>query len=182
MTERFVIGKIINAHGIRGEVKVFPITDDAKRFKKLKKVILSKDPEGDPGISYDVESTRIDKDFVLVKFRQTEDRTAAEKLKGLFLSVGREDAVKLPEDRFFIADLIGLEAVDDDIGSLGVVNDVYETGANSILSIRRSGKRDLQVPFLKTVCYEVDTASGIIRTRLPEGLYEIYETSKGGGR
>ena len=181
MSDRFLTGKITSAHGIRGEVKVFPITDDAKRFKKMKKCFLARS-ENDEGRLFEIESSRIDRGNVLLKFKGVDDRDEGEKLRGLFIFVGREDAVKLPEDRFFIVDLIGLNVTDDEKGPLGVVNDVYETGANSVLSVKRKGKKDLQIPFLKAVCYDVNLEGQKIRTKLPEGLYEIYEPGAGGRR
>ena len=104
MNERLVIGKIIGAHGIRGEVKVFPITDNVRRFNKLKKCFLTKE-DGSVVKEFEVRGARVDKAHALVAFKDIIDRTEAEKLKGLYVSVDREDAVKLPKNSFFIADL-----------------------------------------------------------------------------
>ena len=174
MNERIVIGKIIGAHGIRGEVKVFPITDNVRRFNKLKKCILQKE-DGSNSKEVNVSASRVDRGNALVLFEGVSDRTNAERLKGLYLSVDREDAVKLPKDSYFIADLIGTEVIDDTLGSLGVVKDVFETGANQVLQIKRTGKKDLLLPFLKAICYEIDPAEGYIKCVLPDGLYELYE-------
>ncbi|MBO4637938.1 MAG: 16S rRNA processing protein RimM [Clostridiales bacterium] len=172
--DKILIGKITSAHGIKGEVKVFPITDDPKRFKGLGSCFISKDPKSFSTCEK-IHSVRFDRGNILISFEGVEDRDKALALKGNYIAVGREEAVKLPEDRFFIVDLIGLNVIDDDLGDLGTCNDVYETGANFVLSVKRKGKKDLQIPFLKAVCYDVDTDAGIIRTRLPDGLYDIYE-------
>ena len=174
MNERLVIGKIIGAHGIRGEVKVFPITDNVRRFNKLKKCFLTKE-DGSVVKEFEVRGARVDKAHALVAFKDIIDRTEAEKLKGLYVSVDREDAVKLPKNSFFIADLIGVEVIDDEIGSLGKIVDVFETGANQVLQVKRRGKQDLMIPFLKAVCYEIAPDEGYIKVRLPDGLYELYE-------
>lgn len=174
MNELIIIGKIIGVHGVRGELKVFPITDNARRFLKLKKCYLSDEGLNKP-VEHKVASARMDRGNVLIKLEGYEDRTVAESLKGKFISVDREDAVKLPKDSFFIVDLIGLDVIDDDKGSLGKVSDVFETGANFVITIKRPGKKELLIPFLNAVCYNVDIEGGVINTKLPEGLYEIYE-------
>ena len=87
----------------------------------------------------------------------------------------REDAVKLPKDTYFIEDLKTLKVIDDERGEIGTIKDVYEYGANFIVEVKRPGKKDLLIPYLKTVCYEVDLEAGVFKVRLPEGLWEIYE-------
>ncbi len=174
MNDHIVTGKIIGAHGIRGEVKVFPITDNVRRFNKLKKCVLQKE-DGTVTSEYDIKSARIDRGNVLITFEGVPDRTAAEKLRGLYVAVSREDAVKLPKNSYFIADLKGVTVIDDEMGELGIVNDVFETGANQVLEIKRSGKPDLLVPFLKAICYDIAPEEGYIKVKLPDGLYELYE-------
>lgn len=174
MKDYITIGKIIGAHGIRGELKIFPITDNVRRFNKLKHCFFTKE-DGSVVSEVDIKGCRNDRGHVLMSVVDLDDRTAAEKLKGLYVSVDREDAVKLPKDSYFIADLLGLSVIDDELGNLGVVNDVFETGANQVVSIKRKGKQDLLVPFLKAVFYEVDIESKTMKVKLPDGLYELYE-------
>ncbi|MBR1797168.1 MAG: 16S rRNA processing protein RimM [Clostridiales bacterium] len=175
MTEgRLIIGKITAAHGIKGEVTVFPLTDDARRFLKLKNASLC-DEKGDNEIPCVIKAARIDRDRVLVRIEGCDDRNKAETYKGRFLSVSREDAVKLNEGSYFIEDLKGINVVDDSKGDLGVVNDVIKSGAQHIVMIRRAGKQDLMVPFAKDIFYDIKPSEGSIRCRLPEGLYELYE-------
>ncbi len=169
-----IIGKIVGVHGVRGELKVYPLTDDAHRFLKLKECFLSGEDLKDPK-PCSVVSARIDKEMVLVRLEGVDDRTLAETYRGQYMSVTRENAAKLPEGRYYIVDLIGLEVIDDVRGSLGKITDCYETGANYIIEIRRKGKKDLLIPYLNAVCYEVDIPGGVFKVRLPEGLYEIYE-------
>ena len=171
---RLIIGKITTAHGVRGEVKVFPLTDDARRFLKLKKAYLCDGDAGNESL-IEIKSTRIDRDRVLVKIIGVEDRDKAESLRGRFLSVDRENAVKLKEGSFFIEDLKGISVFDDIIGDIGTVKDVYKSGIQYIVMIKREGKQDLLVPFVKDIFYDVRPSDSIIKCRLPEGLYELYE-------
>ena len=173
-SDRIIIGKIIGAHGVRGEVKIFPLTDNVRRFAKLKHVFLVKEDES-LICEKNIALHRMDRGNVLLTFEGVPDRTEAEKLKGIYLAVDRKDAVKLPKDSYFIADLLGMEVADDERGNLGKVTDVIETGANFVLEIKRKGKKDLLVPFVKAVCYEVDEEERLIKCILPNGLYEIYE-------
>lgn len=173
MNNRITIGKIIGAHGIKGEIKVFPLTDNVRRFNKLKKCYVGK--EDADGKLYEVSKARVDRGNALLTFAGIDDRDEAEKLKGLFISVDREDAVKIPKDRYFIVDLIGLDVIDDERGSLGKISDVWNTGANDVISVKRSGKKELLIPFLKSCCYETNIEEGYMKVRLPDGLYEIYE-------
>ncbi|SEW10021.1 16S rRNA processing protein RimM [Ruminococcaceae bacterium KH2T8] len=175
INDRIIIGKVIGAHGVRGEVKVFPITDNVRRFTKLKKCYLVTD-NGTVKQEMSVKSSRVDRENALVTFEGCDDRDKALLLKGLLVAVDRDDAVKLPKGEFFIVDLIGLSVIDEKLGELGKIDDVYETGAgHHILSVKRKGKKDLQIPFLKTICIETDIEQGIMKVILPDGLYEIYE-------
>ena len=173
-SERLIIGKITSAHGVRGEVSVFPLTDDAGRFLKLKNCFFC-DENADNTVACTVKNARIDRDRVLIRFKGIEDRDKAEALRGKYLCVNREDAVKLKEGSFFIEDLKGLEVKDDERGILGNVKDVYRSGTQFIMTIGRAGKQDLLVPFVKEIFYEVDPSRDILKCRLPQGLYELYE-------
>lgn len=173
-SSRLIIGKITAAHGVRGELTVYPLTDDARRFLKLRNAFLCDENAGNEE-PCEVKSARIDRDRVLLKLVGCEDRNMAEAFKGRFLSVDRKDAVKLKEGSFFIEDLKGLKVIDDDKGELGTVKDVYKSGPKYIVIIMRGGKQDLLVPFAKEILYYINPEEGIINSRLPEGLYELYE-------
>lgn len=172
--ELIIIGKITGVHGVRGEAKVYPLTDDAHRFLKLKECFLT-DEKMKSQKPLNVASSRLDKGMVLLRFEGIDDRTIAEGLRGQYLAVNRENAAELPEGRYYIVDLIGLEVIDDVRGPLGRISDCYETGANYIIEIKRKGKKELLIPYLNDICYDVDIDNGTFKVRLPEGLYEIYE-------
>lgn len=174
MEDYIINGRIIGAHGIRGELKVVPLTDDARRFLKMKDCYLC-GPKLENLTPAKAVKARIDKANVLLTLEGVDDRDKAEALKGTYIAVARADAAPLKKDSYYIADLIGLEVTDDERGSLGKVCDCYETGANYILEIKRSRPKNLLLPFLKIYCYEVNVEEGFIKCRLPEGLYELYE-------
>ena len=174
MKDYLVIGKIGGAHGVRGEVKIIPLTDDVRRFSSLKECMILDEKERVKETK-EVEKARVDDTRTLVKFKGIDDRDEVGKLTGFYIAVSREDAVKLPEGRYFIADLIGLTVVDDERGELGSIKDIINSGASDIIIVKRKGKNELLIPYLNAIVYEVDIPGGTMKVKLPEGLYEIYE-------
>ena len=174
MKDYLVIGKIGGAHGVRGEVKIIPLTDDVRRFSSLKECLILDEKERVKETK-EVEKARVDDTRTLVKFKGIDDRDEVGKLTGFYIAVSREDAVKLPEGRYFIADLIGLKVIDDERGELGTIKDIINSGASDIIIVKRKGKNELLIPYLNAIVYEVDITGGTMKVKLPEGLYEIYE-------
>lgn len=175
MDKLIIIGKITGAHGVRGELKVYPLTDDPRRFLKLKECFICGQNFEKPEAS-SCASARLDRGNVLIKLDGVLDRDKAELLRGRFIAVERENAVKLKKDNYFITDLKGLKVIDDDRGDLGSVIDCFATGPQFTLEIKRENKKkNLMLPFVKVYCYEVDIEAGYIKCRLPEGLYELYD-------
>jgi 16S rRNA processing protein RimM len=138
------VGKIFSAHGIKGYVKIFPLTDDIERFYSLKNVYLQ---EGKETLSLSIEDILLKDKFVLIKFGQINNRTDAEKLKDNFIYIDRTHAVTLDEDEYFIEDLIGLSAYDTNNINIGTVSDVIQTGAVDVLVIK--GQKEFLIPALK---------------------------------
>lgn len=174
MKDYLIIGKIGGAHGVRGEVRIIPLTDDVRRFSSLKECLILDDKEHLKATK-EVEKARFDDTRTLVKFKGIDDRDEVGKLTGFFLAVSREDAVKLPEGRYFIADLIGLSVVDSERGELGKIKDIMNSGASDIIIVKRKGKNELLIPYLNAIVKNVDLSAGVMSVTLPEGLYEIYE-------
>ena len=165
--EQFLqVGAITSTHGIRGEVKVFPTTDDPERFKKLKKVILDM---GKRQIEMEIQSVRFFKQFVIVKFKGIDNINDVEQYKGGALFVNREDAVRLEENEYYIADLIGMDVFTQE-GHFGVVKDVMETGANEVYIIDSDAHGEVLVPAIRQCIEEVDVENGKMQIRLLEGL------------
>ena len=131
--DRIVIGKIFAAHGIKGEVKVFPLTDDVKRFKRLKRCFIKDEV-------YDVLSSKDNKKHIILNLKGIDDRNEAELLKNMFIEVNRKDSVELKEGEYFIEDLKGLEVLDENNNKIGVMKDVLTNAAVDIYVIDMNGK------------------------------------------
>lgn len=165
--EQFLqVGAISSTHGIRGEVKVFPTTDDPARFKKLKKVLLD---TGKERLELEIQSVKFFKQFVIVKFRGIDNINDIEKYKGKSLMVPREDAVQLEEDEYYIADLIGMEVYTDG-GRFGTLKDVMETGANEVYIIDSDEHGEVLVPAIHDCILDVDVEKQTMKIRLMDGL------------
>ena len=173
MENLIIIGKITGAHGVRGELKVFPLTDDPRRFLKLKECFICGQNFEKPEAS-SCASARLDRVNVLIRFEGVADRDKAELLRGRFIAVERENAVKLKKDNYFITDLKGLKVIDDAKGEVGTVIDCFETGPQFTLEIKRDKKKNLMIPFVKAYCYEVIVEEGFIKCKMPEGLFELF--------
>lgn len=167
MQQYLDVGKIVNSHGVRGELKVMPLTDDPKRFKKLKWVYVDRN---DFLEKFNIENVKFFKNFVIIKFIEINDMNGAEALKGLFLKVDRENAVKLPRDTYFIADLIGCEVFEIDGNRLGILKEVIKTGSNDVYVVERENKKDILIPALKSVVTGISVEDRRITVVLPEGL------------
>ena len=162
--EQFLqVGAITSTHGIRGEVKVFPTTDDPARFKL--KVILDTGNVNRYGDSIG----SFFKQFVIVKFKGIDNINDVEQYKGSSLFVSRENAVSLEENEYYIADLIGMEVFTEE-GHFGIVKDVMETGANEVYIIDSDVHGEVLVPAIKQCIENVDVENGKMQIRLLEGL------------
>lgn len=165
--EQFLqVGVISSTHGIRGEVKVFPTTDDAARFKKLKKVLLD---TGKERLELEIQSVKFFKQFVILKFRGIDNINDIEMYKGKSLFVAREDAVPLREGEYYVADLIGMEVFTDE-GRFGVLKDVMETGANEVYIIDSDEHGEVLLPAIRQCIQDVDVEKKIMKIRLLDGL------------
>ena len=167
MRELLDIGKIVNTRGIKGEVKVIPLTDRLERFNCLEWIYIDKNNCLE---KYFIESTSFFKNFVYIKFKEVKDLETAENLKGLYVKVDRENAVKLPQDTYFICDLIDSHVYECEGRFLGKLKDVLKTGSNDVYIIETEGEKEILVPALKTVVKEINLEEKIIRVSLPEGL------------
>lgn len=166
MLEYLSIGQIVNTHGIKGEVKVYPLTDDAARFDKLKDVYIESKGEM---TKYQVESAKHMKNTVILKLKGIDSMNDAEKLRQLYLKVGRWDAVRLPKDTFFVCDIIDSDVYDIHGELLGQLKDVLQTGANDVYVVKKDSK-EILIPALKSVVKEINLQSKKIIVELPEGL------------
>ena len=167
--EQFLqVGVISSTHGLRGEVKVFPTTDDAARFQTLKNVVLD---TGKEKLDLEIQSVRFFKQFIIVKFKGIDNINDIEKYKGKSLFVTRENAVELEEDEYYIGDLIGMEVYTDDSKErFGVLKDVMETGANEVYIITSENHGEVLLPAIHECILEIDVEAKKMKVHLMEGL------------
>lgn len=169
MLQELQVGVITQTHGIRGEVKVFPTTDDVNRFKKLKEVMLD---TGKERLTMEIESVKFFKQYVILKFRGYDSINDIEKYKRAKLLVTRDKAVKLKKDEYFIADLIGLKVVTEDGESFGTLKDVLATGANDVYVVERPDASEVLLPAIKECILNVDMEQGCINVHIMDGLLD----------
>lgn len=170
MDDRLRVGVITSTHGVRGEVKVFPTTDDAQRFKKLKTVILD---TGHEAMTLHVESVKFFKNMVILKFREFNNINEIEKYKGRDLLIERKQAVSLGPDENFITDLIGLRVVTDQGEEFGVMKDVIQTGANDVYVIESREGKEYLFPAIKQCILKVDLEEQTMTVHIMDGLLDL---------
>lgn len=167
MEKYLQVGVISSTHGIKGEVKVFPTTDDVNRFRKLKEVQLD---TGKEKILLHPESVKFFKQFVILKFKEFNSINDVEAYKGKSLYVDREHAVRLRKDEYFIADLIGLSVVTEEGDAFGLMKDVMQTGANDVYVVERTNGEEVLLPAIKECVKEIDIENGKITVHIMDGL------------
>lgn len=167
MDDLLQVGAITQTHGIRGEVKVFPTTDDPKRFRKLKDVILD---TGKEKITLDIEGVKFFKQFVILKFKGFDNINDIECYKGKNLYVTRENAVKLAKNEYFIMDLIGLAVFDEEENLLGELTDVLQTGANDVYTVKLIEGGEVLLPAIKQCILAIDMENRKMKVHVMEGL------------
>ncbi|TYP59958.1 ribosome maturation factor RimM [Thermosediminibacter litoriperuensis] len=169
MREYITVGRVLAPWGVRGQVKVEPLTDDVARFRKLKSVLVEEDGALK---SYGVNSVVfLKKDFVVLELQGIDAVESAERFRGRYLMVHRKDAVKLPEGHYFICDIIGMEVYKEEDGELlGRVQDVLKTGANDVYVVGLKDGRELLLPAIRDVVKEIDLENNKMVVKLMEGM------------
>ena len=170
MEDLLQVGIITSTHGVRGEVKVYPTTDDPRRFRRLKEVVLD---TGREKLNLEIEGVKFFKQFVILKFKGLDNINDIEKYRQKSLYVTRKNAVRLQRDEYFIADLIGLKVQDEDVTELGTVKDVIETGANDVYEVEMADGRSLLLPAIKQCILNVDVENGMMQVHVLEGLLDL---------
>lgn len=176
------VGVISSTHGIKGEVKVFPTTDDVKRFDCLKKIFLNYESKGMRGgikrecIELEISSVKYFKQFVILKFKGIDNINDVEQYKGMELYVKREDAIPLEEGEYYIADLIGLTVINDEDAEIGQITDVLQTGANDVYIVKGNeafNNKEILLPAIRQCVLFVDIEKRMMKVHLMEGLLDL---------
>ena len=163
------VGAVTSTHGLAGEVKVIPTTDDPKRFKKLKQVLLD---TGKDMLPLEVEHVKFFKNMVILKFKGYDRIEDIMGFKGKNLYVTRENAVRLKKDEYFIADLIGMKVYTEDEAYLGELTEVITTGANDVYTVHMENGKDVLIPAIGQCILNVDVEHETMQVHLLEGLLE----------
>ena len=163
------VGVITSTHGIKGEVKVFPTTDDPTRFDVLKNAYIVYKNER---INVSIKSVKYFKQYVIVKFKEFDDINQVEKYKSCDLIIERKDAVELKENEYFICDLIGLNVVTDKEEEFGVISDVLTSSANDIYVVKHNDKEVL-LPVIDQCVLDVDLNNNKVLVHIMDGLLDI---------
>ena len=169
MEKYFRVGVIANTHGIRGEVKVYPTTDDINRFKKLKKCILD---TGKEYIDLNVESVKFFKNMVILKFKEYNNINDIECYKGKDLLVSRDNAVKLEKGEYYIADILGAKVILEDGSEFGVLEDVMQTGANDVYVVKTLDNKEVLLPKIDECVKKLDIENKIVTVHIMKGLLD----------
>ncbi|AJA48138.1 ribosome maturation factor RimM [Clostridium pasteurianum DSM 525 = ATCC 6013] len=151
MKEFLTVGQIINTHGIKGEVKVYPLTDNTNRFRKIKKVYIDDEERN-------VLWCKIQPDKIIMKIEGIETPEVAFKYKNKYLKVSRKDAVALEKGSYFVADIIGCTVIDEEEKIIGTVHDVIFTGSNDVYWVK-GNEDDVMIPALKSIVVNMDMSN-----------------------
>lgn len=147
MKQLLAVGKIINTHGLKGEIKLLPSTDDVDRFKELKEAYI------DDAV-VEIEGCKFQPGKVILKIKGVDSIEEAQRLKNKYIKVSRENAAKLPEDCYYEADIIGCNVYDQNDEELGKIDEIIRTGSNDVYWIK--GKNELLIPAIKNVIVNID--------------------------
>lgn len=161
------VGVITTTHGVKGEVKVFPTTDDMNRFKELDKVFLD---TGKELLPLEIEGVKFFKQMVILKFKGIDNMNDIEKYRGKDLLITRDNAIKLEEDEYFICDLIGLDVITEEGNKLGVLSEVMTTAANDVYVVQTNEKKEILIPAIEDCILDVNLNDKKITVHLLDGL------------
>ena len=170
MEEMFRVGVISSTHGVRGEVKVFPTTDDPQRFRRLREVTLD---TGREQLVMKIQNVKFFKNMVILKFGGYDNINDIECYKGKELWIHRSQAGNLKKDEYFIADLVGMTVTEEDGHVLGTLSDVIQTGANDVYVVKMESGKELLLPAIRQCILKVDVESGQMQVHLLPGLMDL---------
>lgn len=161
------VGQIVNSYGIKGFFKVVPFTDDITRFDDLDSIYIEKNKKLE---KKEIEEVKYHKNLVLLKIKGIDDINDTEQYKNCILKIDRADAVELPEDTYFITDLIGIEVYTEENELLGNITDIFPTGSNDVYVVKDELGKQILLPAIGEVIKNVDVENRKMVVRLIPGL------------
>ena len=167
MEEYFEIGQIVNTNGLKGVLKIKPFTDDIKEFEDFESIYVQRKNEL---IEFKIEEVRYVKNMVLLKLQGIDDIDEAEKYRNLYIKVNRNVMPKLPEDSYYIVDLLECEVYTEEGKLLGKVDDVFNTGSNDVYVVKDELGKQILLPAIGEVIKNVDISNKKIIVKLMKGL------------
>ena len=167
MEDFLKVGVITTTHGVRGEVKIYPTTDEPERFLELDHVLLD---TGKEFRDLEIKNVRFFKNLVILKFKGIDNINDIEKYKGHDLWIPREEGQELDEDEYYIADLLGLRVILDDGTEFGTLKNVMETGANDVYIIDTNAHGEVLVPAIRECIQDIDLEKNTMTIHLMKGL------------
>lgn len=171
MTEYLNVGKIVNTHGIRGEVRVISQTDfPEERYKKGAKLTLFR--EGKQPLVLVIANHRKHKNFDLLTFEGYPNINDVEVFRNGILKVAEEDLTDLEENEFYYYEIIGLPVIDENGKELGKIKEILSPGANDVWVVQRKGQKDALIPYIESVVKKIDLENEEIHVEIPEGLLD----------
>ena len=166
----YTVGKIVNTHGIRGELKIISRTDfPEERFSKGSSLVIQL-PDRLGTVPVTVESSRLHKNMYILKFDGLDSINDVEKYKGLLLKVREEDLIELPEDEYYYHEIIGCRVVTDEGEELGTITEILAPGANDVWVVERPAGKPVLLPVIEDVVQDVDVENKRVKVHLMEGL------------
>ncbi|RPF56016.1 16S rRNA processing protein RimM [Aquisalibacillus elongatus] len=172
MEQFFNVGKIVNTHGVKGEVRVIPITDFEERFEPGSTLYLFQHDQDQEPRKLVVSSHRKHKQFELLTFEGLENINDVESFKGSVLKIPESDLFELYESEFYFHEIIGCDVYNTDGDSIGKIKEILQPGANDVWVIERKGKKDALVPYIESVVKDVDIEGGKVIIEEMEGLLD----------
>ena len=159
---KVVLGQIVAPHGVRGDLRIMPLTSNVKLFTDMDYLLLPDDRR------LQIVKARPHKNIILVTVKEITSVEAAEALRGQKVSVYREDMPELPEGRYYVGDLIGLPVLDEEGNRIGTFKDVLPTGSKDVYVIQPPEGKDILVANIPENIREIDLKNRRIIVRLPE--------------
>jgi len=168
--EQIRIGQIVSTQGLKGEVRVYPLTDYKERFEELQYVILEENMDN---LKLEIEKVRYKGKLIILKFKGLNTINDVEKLKDKYIVIDKDEIRDLPDDTYYISDLVGSKVVDEENSHIGKLIDVMQNTAQDLYVIEyKSNKKKIFVPAVKEFVKEVNIEDKIIKVKLIEGMVE----------